>query len=281
MIQVVTDSTADLPPEVAEQEGILVVPCQVLFGEETFREGVDLTDEEFFQRLRTSPVLPRTALPRGEDFQAVYQEARRRGATGVLAVHLGSKFSGLFGAAALFAREVDVPVELVDSGTASMAMGLLAIHAARRARQGVPLAELAEEVRGLAPRAETYAMLDTLEYVRRGGRVNRLVEILAAAFNVKPILRVARNSVDLVARQRTRRRALEWLVTEAQKADPAYGLAVVHADAPNLAQALSDRISARMPAGTAFFQSTAGAVLGTHAGPGAVGTCFIRRETER
>lgn len=277
MIQVITDSTADLPPAVAEREGILVVPCQVYFGEEAFREGVDLPDEEFFRRLRTSPVLPRTALPRGEDFQAVYQEARRRGATSVLAVHLGSGFSGLFGAATLFAREMDMPVELVDSGTASMALGLLAIHAARRARQRVPLVELAEEVRRLAPRAETYAVLDTLEYARRGGRVSRLVEVLATALDVKPILRVARNSVDLVARQRTQKRALDWLVEKVKEADSRHGVAVVHANALHLAKSVLEKVAAHVPPNTELFSSSAGAVLGTHAGPGAVGVCFIRQ----
>lgn len=277
MIQVITDSTADLPPAVAEREGILVVPCQVYFGEEAFREGVDLTDEEFFQRLRTSPVLPRTALPRGEDFHAVYREARRRGATGVLAVHLGSGFSGLFGAATLFAREVDMPVELVDSGTASMALGLLAIYAARRARQGIALPHLAEEARRLAPRVETYAMLDTLEYARRGGRVSRIVEVLAATLNVKPILRVARNRVDLVARQRTPKRALDWLVERVKEADPHHGVAVVHADALHLAKNVLEKVTALLPPNTEFFSSSAGAVLGTHAGPGAVGVCFIRQ----
>ncbi len=279
MIQVITDSTADLPPDVAAQQGILVVPCQVTFGEESFREGVEITDEEFFRRLRTSPVLPRTALPRGEDFEAAYREARARGATGVVAVHLGSGFSGLFNAARLFARHADVPVEVVDSGTASMALGLLALHAARLARRGMALSQVAGHVRRLAPRAETYAMLDTLEYARRGGRVNRVVAAVATALRIKPILRVARNSVDLVARERTRRRALDWLARRVLLADDTLGVAVVHADAPDLAGTLARLVQEHLKAEAACLRATAGAVLGTHAGPGAVGVCLIRRTT--
>ncbi|MDQ7029659.1 MAG: DegV family protein [Ardenticatenia bacterium] len=277
MIQVITDSTADLPPELAEQEGILVVPCQVTFGEKSFREGVDISGEAFFRRLRTSPRLPRTALPRGEDFEAAYREARARGATGVLAVHLGSRFSGLFNAARLVASRTGMPVELVDSGTASMALGLLALDAARLARQGMALSQLAGHVRQLAPRAETYAMLDTLEYVRRGGRINRVMEMAATALRIKPVLRVARNSVDVVTRQRTRQRALEWLAHRVTVADERFGVAVVHADAPELAGTLARAVGEHLAAGTACLRATAGAVLGTHAGPGAVGVCLIRR----
>lgn len=276
MIQIITDSTADIPAEIAARAGIIVVPCQVIFGDAAYREDVDLTSAEFFQKLRTSTTLPQTALPRGEDFAAAYREAEERGATGVLAIHLGSTFSGVFNAARLYGEEVTVPTEFVDSGTSSLAMGLLALHAARRASAGVELEELAAEIRSLARGAELYAMLDTLKYARRGGRVGRVTEAVASVLNIKPILRIAHNSIDLVSRHRSVKRALHALVETVREVEPQHGVAVIHAETPNRAAELAERVREVISSDRDVIVHTAGAVLSTHAGPGAVGIGLVR-----
>nr|WP_290665648.1 DegV family protein [Ardenticatena sp.] len=275
MIQVLTDSTADIPPEVAAREGLLVVPAQVIVGDHSYREGVELTSDHLFRVLRDGNAVPQTSLPRGDDFAAVYQEAVARGAKGILAVHIGSGFSGLLNASRLYAREVPIPTAFVDSGTASMALGWLAIYAARRARQGVPLETLAQEVQALADRAALFAMLDTLEFARRGGRVGRLAEFVAGVLNIKPILRVAQNEVTLMARTRSRRRALDWLCTTVAETAPHFGVAVLHADALDLAHQLAACVRTHLSAESEFLLTTAGAVLGAHAGPGAVGVALL------
>ncbi|GAP62163.1 hypothetical protein ARMA_0586 [Ardenticatena maritima] len=275
MIQVLTDSTADIPPEIADREGLLVVPAQVIVGEQSYREGVELTSDHLFRILREGAFLPKTSLPRGDDFAAVYQEALARGADGILAVHIGSGFSGLLSASQLYARELPIPTAFVDSGTASMALGWLAIYAARRARQGVALDALAQEVQALADRAALLAMLDTLEFARRGGRVGRLAEFVAGVLNIKPILRVAQNEVTLMARTRSRRKAVEWLCAAVAESSPHFGVAVLHTDAPDLADQLAQCVQSHISPDTEYVQTTAGAVLGAHAGPGAVGVAFL------
>lgn len=276
MLQVITDSTADLPAEIAQQEGIIVVPCQVIFDDQSYREDVDLSSQEFFEKLRTAGTLPKTSLPRGDDFAAAYEEAQARGAESVLAIHIGSNFSGVYNAARLYAGNLDMPTRVIDSGTTSLAMGLLAIHAARRAREGAPLHNLADEIRRLAGGAEVHAMLDTLEYARRGGRIGRVAETVASILNIKPVLRVARNSVDLVSRHRSRKRAMQALVDTIADAKPEHGTGLVHAEAPALADELRERIASLPHAPKEMIVNSAGAVLSTHAGPGAVGIGFVR-----
>ncbi|HBY98427.1 MAG TPA: hypothetical protein DEP84_31550, partial [Chloroflexi bacterium] len=212
MIQIITDSTSDLPPAVAEREGILVVPAQVQFGTESFREGVELTGIAFFERLaREAGALPTTSQPLPGDFIAAFEAARTRGAEAAISIHLGSAFSGTFNGARLVAADAPLPVSVLDSGTASMALGWIAILAARAARAGASLDELTALVARLTECAALYAMLDSLEYLRRGGRVNRAVEMMAGLLDIKAILLVANNRIEAVARVRTRTRALAWL----------------------------------------------------------------------
>lgn len=276
MIQIITDSTADLPADVAHREDIIVIPCQVIFGDEGFREDVELSSQDFFQKLRTAHSLPKTSLPRGDDFVTAYENAQRRGADSVLSIHLGSDFSGVYNAARLYAANLTIPTQVIDSGTTSLAMGLLAIHAAQRARDGVSLRTLSNEIQRLAVGAEVHAMLDTLEFARRGGRIGRVTETVAALLNIKPVLRVARNSVDLVSRHRSRKRAIQALVETVADAAPQHGVAVMHADAPALADSIAERIRPLLPTGQEIIVNAAGAVLSTHAGPGAVGIGFVR-----
>lgn len=275
MIQIITDSTADLPPAIAEREGILVVPAQILFGTEGLRDGVELTSEAFFERLvLETQVRPTTTLPLQSDFEAAFTIARARGANAALSIHLGSAFSGTCNAACLAAEEAPLPVTVLDSGTTSLALGWIAILSARAARSGATLTEVVALVERLRLRAALYAMLDTLEYLRRGGRANRIVEMLTGLLDIKPILFVGNNRIELAGRVRTRSRALTWLRDRVAADAPLQGVGVVHAVAPERAATLADMVRPYAP--EPLIVTVAGAVLSTHAGPGAVGVGYVR-----
>lgn len=275
MIQIITDSTADLPRDVARREGILVVPAQVQFGTESFREGVELTGQAFFERLaRETGALPTTSQPLPVDFETTFATARDGGAEAAISIHLGSAFSGTLNGARLAAEDAPLPVTVLDSGTTSMALGWIAILAARAARDGATREELIALVQRLSERAALYAMLDSLEYLRRGGRVNRAVEMMAGFLDIKAIVLVANNRIEPAARVRTRGRALAWLRERVAADVPLLGLAVVHAVAPQQARTLADMVKPSAPEPPIV--TPVGAVLGTHAGPGAVGVGYVR-----
>lgn len=275
-IVLMTDSTCGLPPHVIEREGLIVVPCQVRIGDEVFREGVDLSAEELFARIFSSSAVPATSLPAGEDYTAAFEEVQRRGATQVLGIFLGSAFSGTFNGARLAAQEYPLTVEMVDSGTTSLALGLLVLHAVERLRAGRSLQETAVEIRSLADRAELYALLDTLEFIRRGGRIGRVGELIANVLNIKPALRVARNSADVVARIRSRKKGIQWLIDTCREMTPLQALGVIHIDADEEAAALAQEIAPLVPRQEELFVLPATAAVATHAGPKAIGVGLLR-----
>jgi DegV family protein with EDD domain len=275
-IVIMTDSTCNLPAHIIEQEGLIVVPCQVRIGEQTYREGVDLTAEQLFGRMFSSSETPATSLPSGEDYHAAFAEAERRGATQLLGIFLGSSYSGTFNGARLTAQEYTLEVELVDSGTTSLAMGLLVRRAAAMIRAGKSLQDTAAELRILAERAELHALLDTVEYVRRGGRIGRIGEIIANVLNIKPTLRLARNSADVVARNRSHKKGMSALVETARAAAPLQAASVIHTGAEEEAMALAKEIASLVQGDQEILVEPATAALATHAGPNAIGIGFIR-----
>jgi DegV family protein with EDD domain len=275
-IVIMTDSTCNLPAHIIEQEELIVVPCQVRIGEQTYREGVDLTAEQLFGRMFSSSETPATSLPSGEDYHAAFAEAERRGATQLLGIFLGSSYSGTFNGARLTAQEYTLEVELVDSGTTSLAMGLLVRRAAALIRAGKSLQETAAELRTLAERAELHALLDTVEYVRRGGRIGRIGEIIANVLNIKPTLRLARNSADVVARNRSHKKGMSALLETARMAAPLQAASIIHTGAEEEAMALAKEIAPLVVGDQEILVEPATAALATHAGPNAIGIGFIR-----
>ncbi|MEZ4636519.1 MAG: DegV family protein [Caldilineaceae bacterium] len=197
-IAIITDSTCGLPREVIEREELIVIPCLVQAEGQVYKEGVDLTAEELFDRIYTSSTIATTSLPAGEDYTAAFEEVKRRGADQVIGIFVGSNLSGTFNGARLASQDHALQVELIDSGTTAMALGILVLEAVRIVKAGDP-EEAAAQLRETAERTELYALLDTLEYIRRGGRIGRVGELIANVLNIKPVLRVARNSLDVVA----------------------------------------------------------------------------------
>lgn len=277
MVRIVTDSTSDLPRELAREHGIHVVPAIVNFGLESFREGVDLSTGEFFARLVASPTLPTTSQPSVGEFMEAYAQAGQGGEP-VLGIHLGSTFSGLFSAAQLASESLaERNVSVYDSGLLSMGLGLMVLEAAKAARKGATLEQLIHLLNSLKPRTRVIAVLDTLEYLRRGGRLTRISATLGRLLSIRPVIQVFDNRLEQLARTRHRQNSLHRLLEIAQTHAPFDHLVVLHTAAAEVADWFATRLS-RLNSGVKPAIIEAGSVIGTHAGPGAVGfACITKR----
>jgi len=277
LVRIVTDSTSDIPRELAREHGIHIIPAIVNFGLESFREGVDISTGEFFARLVASPTLPTTSQPSVGEFMQAYAEAGRSGEP-VLGIHLGSTFSGLFSTAQLASESMpEHNVTVYDSGLLSMGLGLMVIEAAKAARQGAHLEQLIHLLDNLKPRTRVIAVLDTLEYLRRGGRLTRISATLGRILSIRPVIQVFENRLEQLARTRHRENSLRRLLEIAQTHAPFDHLVVLHAAAAEAADWIAARL-AHLNFGAKPAIIEAGSVIGTHAGPGAVGfACIARR----
>lgn len=275
-VKVVTDSASDIPVTIARDLGITVVPDNVHFGQRTYRDGVDLTREEFFIELPKSPVLPTTSQPAVGVFEEVYRQLGRE-ARQIVSIHLPAKLSAVLNSAHLAAQSLpDLEIVLIDSTQVSMGMGWLVIIAARAARQGKNLAEILALVKDTIPRLRLIAMLDTLEYVQKGGRIGKGAALLGTLLSMKPIVQLLDSELLPVENVRTRRRALQRLAEIVTEMAPLEEAAVVHANAPALAHELAEMLAPVHPFDRILIGQV-GAILGTHTGPGAVGVACVMR----
>ena len=277
-VKVVTDSTADLPPEVVQELDITVVPLQVIFGEQSFRDGVDLTSEEFFRRLQQSPELPRTSQPSVGEFLLLYERLAAQ-TDRILSIHLSSRFSGTVQTARRAAQELigRCRIEVIDSGTVSMAMGLAVIAAARAARDGAALDACADAARSVLRRQRVAIALDTLEYLRRGGRIGRAQAFLGSLLHLKPILTIRNGEAHPLTRVRTRRKALDEILRVCLDQGAVGQAAVMHAGSPDDARFLAEEITRRWP-GIPVYIGQIGPVIGVHGGPGLLGLAVVLAE---
>ena len=273
-VKVVTDSASDIPPTMAKELGITIVPCSVHFGWRTYRDGVDLSSDEFFAELAKSPVLPTTSQPSVGLFEEAYRRLTKE-TEQIISIHLPEKLSATINSARLAAQALsEVEIAIVDSGQVSMSQGWLAIIAARAARQGKSLADIVALVRDAIPRLRLVAMLDTLEYIRRGGRIGRVAAMLGTLLKVKPLVQFLNGEALPLENARTRRGALRRLAEIAADMAPFEELAIMHANAPAVAQELAGMLAHLHPL-ERIVVSQVGAILGTHVGPGAVGICCV------
>jgi DegV family protein with EDD domain len=274
LVKIVTDSTADIPEELAAELEITVVPCNVHFSLETYRDGVEMSKKAFYTRLRTSPTLPTTSAPAVGLFEATYRELA--GETDqILSIHLASALSAIYNSACLGAEAIsDVEIALIDSGQASMGLGWLVIAAARAAQEGQSLAQIMVLVENMKPRVRLFAALDTLEYLRKGGRVSRTVAALGTLLHIKPLVEVRDSAVLPLERARTRRRSVQRLIELVAGLGLLEELAVLHSDASQEAQQLAEEISFLHPLERILI-AEAGVIIGTHAGPNGLGVACV------
>ncbi len=272
-VRVVTDSACDLSDRVAETMRIEIVPLSIRFGDEELVDREQLSPEDFWSRLRSSPVLPETSAPSAGQFEARFRHVIERGATGIICINLSSRLSATMQAAQLAATAVrdECPIVVIDSRTVSMGLGALCLTAARRAADGARLEEIVEDVLSRRDRTRLFGALDTLEYLKKGGRIGNARALLGSVLSIKPIVEVRDGAVEEAGKVRTRSKALALLAdrARAQKID---SLAVLHGQADDVDDLL-DRLSEFFPRDE-IVTGLVGPVIGTHAGPGVIGVSF-------
>ena len=272
-VRIVTDSSADLPRELVEQLGIVVVPLTVRFGDEEFVDGYDLSPREFWSRCSRSAVLPETAAPLPGLFAETYEKLAAEGADEIVSLHISAKLSGTIQSAETARLEVDVPVTTFDTASVSAGQGVLVRVAARMAASGCPATEVLATLEAKRGRLELHACLDTLEYLRKGGRIGGARALLGSMLGVKPLITMESGAVTAEGRVRTRGKALVSLVECMKTHAPVEGVAVMHGSAPDLEEFLEMLEPQTMGD---VVVSEVGAVVGTHVGPGAIGVAYLR-----
>jgi DegV family protein with EDD domain len=269
---VVTDSTADLPEAWRERYEIEVVPLKVLFGEETFRDGVDMNNEEFFRRLATSTKLPTTSAPSPGEFAELFTRLAKDH-DGCISIHIGAQLSATAEAARVGAQSVEgFKVEVIDSETVTMPIAFLC----RIAADCATLDKATAAVKQRIPNCRVLALLDTLRYVEMGGRVSRAQAMIGTMLDLKPLLLVAEREINSVDRVRTRSRAIPRMVEFFEKDMPVEHVGVVHAQAPEEAERIASDLRKRYP-DLEVPIGQIGCVLGTHTGPKALGLVYIKK----
>lgn len=276
-VRVVTDSTADLPKDQAQELGICVVPLTVQFGEEVYRDGVDLGSAEFFAKLATSKVTPTTAAPPSGLFEEAYRQLIKDGADGILAVNISSVLSGTYNSAVVGAealKDQKVPIEVVDSRSVSGGLGIPVMAAARAAREGKSLTECKAIAEDMLSRMNIYAVLDTLEFLQRGGRIGKARQLLGTLLNVKPMLTVKGGAVLPLENVRTRSKAHERIAQLLEKLGPIEIIGIAESD-EEIGQQLTKAIRTIYAGPIEHF--LLGPVVGTHTGPGTSAVCAVTK----
>lgn len=279
-VKVVTDSACDIPSELAEELAITMVPIYVMFGTETYRDRIDMGTDEFFDRLVHNHVHPTTSVPSPKDFADVYNELAQE-TDEIISIHLTSKESGTYNAAVLAKDLVDKKcrIEIVDSESISMSLGMLVITAARAALAGANLDQVIELVRRNVSRMHLMILVDTLKYVIRGGRLSRASGLVGTVLRVRPLLTLREGDLRPAGVARTKARAVERLYSFANSFSRVKELAVVYTTDHDEAKSLLDRLKAAFPDATSYL-ARVGPSLGTHAGPGAMGVAIWEFEGE-
>ncbi len=273
-VRIVTDSACDLPESVATDLGIEIVPLSIRFGDTEFIDRVELSTAEFWAKAATTSGLPETAAPAPGAFETVFRQAAADGATGVVVVSLSGALSATMQSAELAARSVadEIVVRVVDSRSVSLGLGTIAVACARRAAEGADVDEIASLATDLASRTRVFGALDTLENLKKGGRIGNAKALLATALAIKPIIEVIDGKVEQGGKQRTRSKALAFLVDKVREYEGRMsGLAVLHADCTDVDQFV-DMLRPLYPG--EIIVGEIGPVIGTHAGRGTIGVAF-------
>jgi len=281
-IQIVTDSSCDVPPDILKELNIHVVPMNIHFGTETYQEGVTMTSTEFYARLIRdgTSILPKTSQPSPGAFREAFVRAAAE-SRDIIALHVSSALSGTYNAALTVARQMnearEAHVTVIDSRNASMCLGWMVIAAAEAARRDESYADIINLVLDMIPRLHIPSVLETLEYVRAGGRIGKAQAFLGTILNIKPILGIEGGEVIPIEKVRTRGKALERLVEITRHHAPFEDLAVMHSASPETAGEIVNLLAPYHPRERIIISQTC-AAIGAHVGPGALGVCLVAQK---
>ena len=278
-VRIVTDSTCDLPEEIVAEYDITVVPLYINIGDQGYLDGVELSREEFYERLPDCDPPPTTATPGPEQFRQVYEALADEGATEILSIHISESLSATVNSARLAAQATDsVPVTVLDSGSLSLGAGFLVLTAAKAAAAGDSADEIVPVLEDQRKRTHVFAALDTLEFLRRGGRMNRALATVGTWLKMKPLLRM-HDGNPKAEKVRTTEAATQRLIDLLGELVPLERVAVVHTHALERAADLLERARHLLPEGDVMSEDIT-PVFGVHLGPGAVGfACVSARVT--
>ena len=278
-VQVITDSTSDIPDGLTEELGIIVVPIYLRFGSETYRDGVDITRDEFYSKLVSSPLHPATSQPNPEDFTSVYKEYCDS-VDGIVSIHISSKISGTVNSATMAKKtlETHCPIEIIDSRLNSGGLGLVVTTAARAAQSGASLSEVIDEAKNAVDEVRMFGMFETMKYLARSGRVNKTIAAASRILNVIPLLTFYDGEIVRAGLVRTISKGTDKIFDFVKKNTPISELVIVHSKIADQAEKLKQRLKE-------FIQeekiaiAELGAGLGVHGGPGVLLAAIRKSET--
>jgi DegV family protein with EDD domain len=275
-VRIVTDSSCDLPDRVVSQYRIYVIPLYINVGNQGYLDGLELTRDDFYKKLPSFPSQPTTAVPSQQKFRAMYDILADEGASEILSIHISSSLSAVVDVARSAAKDTrSVPVTVFDSRQLSLGTGFLVETAARLAQEGHTSVEILASLNDLIKRTHVSAVLDTLHYLRRSGRMNVVLSTIGELLQIKPIMKMYDGKAE-AERVRTYKHARKRLVEMLHQLAPFERIAFVHTDARERAQALMDEVRELLPGGEVWLEQIT-PVLGAHVGPGVVGFACISK----
>lgn len=278
-VRVITDSVSDLPASIASELDITVVPANVHFGTQVFKDGVDLTTDQFFERLLNGPDFPTTSQPSVGEFVDAYSRVAED-ADAIVSIHVSGKVSGTVNSARQGAERVQVecPIEVLDTQQASMGVGLIAMAAARAAQGGAAVDEVLAVAKSATERAQCIALLDTLEFLQKGGRIGKAKALVGTLLKIKPLIMVQDGEVHDFAKERTRRKAIARLERAADEFAPLTSASVMYSTSRDEADALAETLRPLMTGEEDPIVVRFGPALGTYVGPDSLGLVVLSAE---
>lgn len=277
-IRIVTDSNCDLPSELVAEYGIAVIPLYINVGTRSYLDGIEMSRQQFYEGLPAFDAHPTTAVPGADSFRQVYAQLAGEGATEILSIHISKSLSAMVDVARTAAEQIkEASITVFDSRQLTLGTGLMALRAARAALEGHSVAEIVAKLKDLTSRTYTFAALETLEFLRRSGRLSRFQSTFGSMLQIKPLLKMHAGEFDM-ERVRTRNGATSRLIELVSALGDLEELALVHTHAPERAQALAEKVRHLIPSGASPLSAEVTPVIGAHIGPGAAGFVAIQSQ---
>ena len=279
-IIITTDSAAYIPPAIIDRYNIHVVPIWVIWGQEHFRDGVDIQPSEFYRRLKESDKLPTTSQPSVGEFIAHFQELAAN-AAGIISMHVTSKLSGTYSSAVSAVQRIsDIPIQIIDTMSVSMGQGFAIMAACQAAERGEGFERVVEAANSMVKKVQLIFLLDTLEFLHKGGRISGAKALMATALKIKPLLHFVDGMIEPLAQVRTWKKGLNTMLDQAEERLAGLKMAaaaVVDSDAKEVGDAIAERVKKRFGL-TNVLRAPISPAIGVHAGPGAVGLAFYSED---